>query len=70
MDGDVEVGRVVLAVLERDEAVDGDVIEGRAVPHHSGVEEDRVPAESVDLAVDGGRRDTQIVGDLTVAERR
>lgn len=66
LNGHVVVEWIVLAELERLEAIDDDFIDWRAVAHHLVVEEQAMPAQAGDVSVDGFRGHSQVTGDLPV----
>ncbi len=55
VDRDVEVERVVLALLEGDEPVDGDIMQLGSLLHDTAVKQQAVASQAVDLAIDGRR---------------
>jgi len=63
--GYIEVVGVILAVLERLEAVDDDCLRGQISPPGLRVQEQAVPAEAREVAIDGFGGDTQLTGHLS-----
>ncbi|MDV7397077.1 hypothetical protein RZS08_37100, partial [Arthrospira platensis SPKY1] len=66
IDGQVEVAGMVLAELEGLEAVDGDRIGLRHVCDELFMKQEAVPAETIELGIDGVWGDVDVVGDLPV----